>query len=216
MRLELKELGFIYPDMFIPIAESDRRIHGLTKVILNKVCQYLEKNPEIQRISVNFSMYEIVKPNFYEDIISIITQYSFNKKRLGFEITESIDAEDYDLIKDVLTKFKSLGIKIYLDDFGTGYSNMEHITKLPIDVIKFDRSLVISSGKDKTSEYLVTSLSNMFDSIGYSLLYEGIENEMDQNRCIKMKVEYLQGYKYSKPIPIEELNSFTKKTYTEK
>ena len=213
MRLELDELGFIYPDVFIPIAETDGRIHILTRIILNKVCRYIEEHPNIERISVNFSMYEISKPFFYEDIIHIITSYSFDKRKLGFEVTESIDADDFDLIQSVLARFRSLGITIYLDDFGTGYSNIEHITKLPIDVIKFDRSLVTSSGQNATSMEIVSNLSNMFNIIGYSILYEGIEDGNDQNRCVKLKAQYLQGFMYSRPIPIEQLSDFIGKKY---
>lgn len=208
MRLELDDLGLVYPDLFIPIAESEGRIHILTLIILNKVCQFIDKNPSITRISVNFSMYEITKAGFYEDIIGVVSKYNIDYSKLGFEVTESIEADDFSVINDVLSKFRKLGIQIYLDDFGTGYSNIEHITKLPIDIIKFDRSLVISSGEYDVSNFMVDSLSNMFDILGYSILYEGIENKSDQDRCIKMKACYLQGYRYSKPIPIEELPKF--------
>lgn len=208
MRLELDDLGIIYPDLFIPIAESEGKIHTLTLIILNKVCQFIEKNPEITRISVNFSMYVITKSGFYNDIIGVVSKYNIDYTKLGFEITESLEADDFDTITEVLTKFSKLGIKLYLDDFGTGYSNIEHITKLPIDIIKFDRSLVIASGKDDISNFMIGSLSNMFDIIGYSILYEGIEDKSDQDRCISMKACYLQGYRYSRPIPIEELPKF--------
>ena len=208
MRLELDDLGIVYPDLFIPIAESEGKIHTLTLIILNKVCQFIEKNPEITRVSVNFSMYEITKSGFYNDIIGVVSKYNIDYTKLGFEVTESLEADDFDTITEVLTKFSKLGIKLYLDDFGTGYSNIEHITKLPIDIIKFDRSLVIASGEDDMSNFMVGSLSNMFDIIGYSILYEGIENKSDQDRCISMKACYLQGYRYSRPIPIEELPKF--------
>lgn len=208
MSLELDDLGLVYPDLFIPIAESEGRIHILTLIILNKVCQFIEKNPDITRVSVNFSMYEITKAGFYDDILGVVSKYDIDYSKLGFEITESIEADDFNVINDVLSKFRKLGIKLYLDDFGTGYSNIEHITKLPIDIIKFDRSLVISSGEDDVSNFIVDSLSNMFDIIGYSILYEGIENQSDQDRCISMNACYLQGYRYSKPIPIENLPKF--------
>ena len=208
MRLELDDLVIVYPDLFIPIAESEGKIHILTLIILNKVCQFIEKNPEITRISVNFSMYEITKSGFYSNIIGVVSKYNIDYTKLGFEITESLEADDFDTITEVLTKFSKLGIKLYLDDFGTGYSNIEHITKLPIGIIKFDRSLVIASGKDDISNFMIGSLSNMFDIIGYSILYEGIEDKSDQDRCISMKACYLQGYRYSRPIPIEELPKF--------
>lgn len=213
MRLELNDYGMIYPDYFIPIAESEGKIHALTKIILNKVCQYIEAHPMIKRISVNLSMYEICKPNFYEEIIDIVSRYSFDRHKLGFELTESIEADNYELIRDILFKFKKLGITIYLDDFGTGYSNLEHIMKLPIDIIKFDKSLVVSSGQNEKSLKFVSSLSNMFNIIGYNILYEGIEDESDQNRCVKLKAQYLQGFRYSKPVPIEQMSDFIGKKY---
>lgn len=214
MRLELDGLGIVYPDLFIPIAESEGKIHILTLIILNKVCQFIEKNSEITRISVNFSMYEITKSGFYNDIIGVVSKYNIDYTKLGFEITESLEADDFDTIIDVLSKFSKLGIKLYLDDFGTGYSNIEHITKLPIDIIKFDRSLVIASGKDDISNFMIGSLSNMFDILGYSILYEGIEDKSDQDRCISMKACYLQGYRYSRPIPIEELQKFINQPFS--
>ncbi len=215
MRLETAETGMILPDTFIPIAECTGRIHMLTKIILNKVCDFIEHNDDISRISVNFSMSELSMPYFFEDIMSIISKYSFDKSKLGFEITESVEANDFNLIRETLSKFKELGITIYLDDFGTGFSNIEHIAKMPIDIIKFDRSLVLSSKADKKSENIVSSLSNMFNIIGCNILYEGIEDGNDENRCIKLKAHYLQGFMYSEPIPIEQMSDFIGREYTE-
>lgn len=208
MRLKLDGLGIIYPDVFIPLAEKNNNIHILTCIILNKVCKFIERNPEITRISVNFSMYEITNPKFYHDIYNIISKYHFDLNKLGFEITETVEAKDFDIINDTLQRFRNLGIKIYLDDFGTGYSNIEHITKIPIDIIKFDRSLVISSGQSEKSKYIVSNMSDIFYNTNYNILYEGIEDNNDEYRCMGMNAEYLQGYKYSKPIPIEELSKF--------
>lgn len=84
MRLKLDGLGIIYPDVFIPLAEKNNNIHILTCIILNKVCKFIENNPEITRISVNFSMYEITNPKFYHDIYNIISKYHFDLNKLGF------------------------------------------------------------------------------------------------------------------------------------
>ena len=103
------------------------------------------------------------------------------------------------------------GICFYLDDFGTGYSNMERILELPFDIIKFDRSMVIASGQDTRSEHIVEKLAKMFSDFKYSVLYEGVENNEDENRCLSMSATYLQGFKYSKPIPIDQLQAFLTK-----
>lgn len=83
-----------------------------------------------------------------------------------------------------------------------------------IDIIKFDRSLVIASGKDDISNFMIDSLSNIFDIIGYDILYDDIEDKSDQDRCISMKTCYLQGYRYLRPIPIEELQKFINKPFS--
>lgn len=85
---------------------------------------------------------------------------------------------------------------------------------MPIDIIKFDRFLTIVSGKDDISNFMIDSLSNMFDIIDYSILYEGIEDKSDQDRCISMKACYLQGYRYLRPIPIERLQKFINKLFS--
>ena len=85
---------------------------------------------------------------------------------------------------------------------------------MPIDIIKFDRSLTIAPSKDDISNFMIDSLSNIFDIIGYDILYDDIEDKSDQDRCISMKTCYLQGYHYLRPIPIEELQKFINKPFS--
>ncbi|MBQ6255919.1 MAG: EAL domain-containing protein, partial [Clostridia bacterium] len=108
-------------------------------------------------------------------------------------------------------ELREQGIKIYLDDFGTGYSNMERIMALPFDIIKFDRSLVQASGSSERSEKLVEGLAGMFSELQYSVLYEGVESESDEKLCSEMYASYLQGYRYSRPIPAEKLAEYFEK-----
>ena len=129
-------------------------------------------------------------------------------EKVAIELTESWNETEFDNIKNTITSLQKLGIKFYLDDFGTGYSNFERIIGLPIDVIKFDRSLTILAGKNAESRYMVGSFSDIFKNSHYEILFEGVENEKDEDQCKQMNALYLQGYKYSKPIPIEELTRF--------
>ena len=129
-------------------------------------------------------------------------------EKVAIEITESQSERDFELIKERINELKYTGIKFYLDDFGTGYSSFERIMELPFDIIKFDRSLTVASGTDVKLQTMVTYLAHMFTDMNYSVLYEGIEDENDEQRCIGMFARYLQGYKYSRPIPIEQLTGF--------
>lgn len=215
MRLNLPGLGMVFPDQFIPLAEEHGYIHILTKIILHKTCEciknLLSEGYEVKRISVNVSMPELRDETFTADIEKIIGSSSIPTGKVAIEITESQSDSDYLNVKDMIEKLKGTGIKFYLDDFGTGYSNMERIMKLPFDIIKFDRSLVFASQSDERSEKIVGRLAGMFSDLHYSVLYEGVEDENDEKRCISMSASYLQGYKYSKPIPMDELRNFFSK-----
>ncbi len=219
MRLKLDKLGLVFPDRFIPLAEENHLIHALSLIILNKTCKMIrglsDMGYDIKRISVNFSVSELYGKEFCQEIREIVEKNGIPEGTLAIELTESTTDSDFLIMKAKINELKESGIMFYLDDFGTGYSNFERILELPFDIIKFDRSLVIASNKNDRSERMVYALANMFANMDYSVLYEGVEDETDEDRCIHMCAHYLQGYKYSKPIPIEQLTDFFMKKTVE-
>ena len=212
MRLKHSELGIVYPDQFIPLAEENGYIHALTEIILNKTCRALcnliAEGYIITRISVNVSALELRDQDFCGDIDRIIEGSGVETSRIAIELTESRNDSDFILMKERIEELKGKGITLYLDDFGTGYSNMERILELPFDIIKFDRSMLIAGGQSKRSEQVLGSLAELFSKLDYSVLYEGVEDEKDESMCRELNASYLQGYKYSRPIPISELRRF--------
>lgn len=215
MRLKLEKSGVVMPVKFIPIAESHGYIHVLTEIILHKTCQEIKKMSNegyyINRISVNVSVLELKLDDFCGDIESIIENNGIESDKIALEITESQTDADFMIMKEKIETLHEHGIQFYLDDFGTGYSNMERIMEMPFDIIKFDRSMLIASGMDKRSERIVENLAHMFKDMDYSVLYEGVEDEEAEKRCKEMSASYLQGYKYSRPIPIENIRDFLPK-----
>ena len=215
MRLKLEETGLVFPDTFIPLAEENGYIHALTEIILSKTCRvmhdFIAEGYEITRISVNVSAPELRDPLFCEDIERIISESGLDSRRIAIELTESRNEGDFILMKEKIEKLKEKGITFYLDDFGTGYSNMERILELPFDIVKFDRSMVVSSRQSNRSEQVLGSLADLFSKLNYSVLYEGVEDEKDEQMCMGLSASYLQGYKYSKPIPISDLRGFLTK-----
>ena len=212
MRLEIPGLGMIYPDQFIPIAEQNNNIQSLTRIILAKTCRQIKSLTDngynVKRISVNFSIYDIRNDDFCDVIRDIIGNSGIEASQIAVELTESQNEQDFELIKERINELKGSGIKFYLDDFGTGYSNFERIMELPFDIVKFDRSLVIASGSSSRFKLMVANLARMFADVDYAVLYEGVENDDDEERCKGMSAKYLQGYKYSRPVPIERLTEF--------
>ena len=215
MRLRLEKTGLVLPNDFISLAEDRGYIHVLTEIILHKTCQAIRKLTEdgfrITRISVNVSVLELKDADFCGDIDGIIARDGVPGDKIAIELTESRNEADFMIMKDKIEQLHREGVQFYLDDFGTGYSNMERIMELPFDIIKFDRSLVIASGTDERSERIVENLANMFRDMDFSVLFEGVEDDGDEARCREMSAAYLQGYKYSRPVPIEELRSFLQK-----
>lgn len=217
MRLNLDRLGMVYPDRFIKVAEENHYIHTLSMIILHKVCIHIRSLLDcmyfVKRISVNFAVSEVREEGFCDDINRVIEESGIPYDKIAVEITESQNDNDFMVMKDKINELRQRGIKFYLDDFGTGYSNFERIMELPFDIIKFDRSLVLACGSDYKSQKMVYHLARMFSEMNYSVLYEGVETIEDEEKCKNMCAKYLQGYKYSRPIPIEKLvEYFEKKT----
>jgi len=212
MRMKIDDIGMVFPDRFIPLAEGINCIHPLSMIILNKVCKYIrramDEGYEIERISVNFSIPEFLQEGFCDEVAEIIDRNHIPYEKIGVELTESQSEADYVRIKRGVEKLKSRGLHIYLDDFGTGYSNFDRILRLGMDVIKFDRSLLTMAENDEKALYSMRLFSRGFLEMGYEILFEGVETDEHIAICTNCKADYLQGFKYSKPIPIEELHSF--------
>lgn len=212
MRLKLQDIGIVFPEQFIRLAEKYEYIHTLSKIILDKACKEIKrlevKGYELERVSVNISVLELRDKNFCEDMIGIIDSNQVEYSKIAIELTESKSVKDFENMKKVIQRLHALGIRFYLDDFGTGYSNFERILELPIDMIKFDRSLLISASKKEESHYMVRSFADIFRKAGYQVLFEGVESDEEEKTCQEMEIVYLQGFKYSRPIPMEKVTNF--------
>ena len=217
MRLRLEKIEMVFPNDFIPVAEENNCINMLSLIILSKTCKAVRKlmddGYDVQRISVNFSMLDLRDEEFGNNIRRIIGANKIPLDKIALEITESQNEKDFMIVKEKMNELRESGIMFYLDDFGTGYSNFERIMELPFDMIKFDRSMVNASRNSAKPITMVSHMAHMFEELDYSVLFEGVEDDNDEEMCTKMHARYLQGYKYSKPIPIEKLTEFFSKVY---
>lgn len=214
MRLKIDGLENVMPSDFIPIAEKYDLIHQLSLIMLNKTCilikELINENYNFDRLSINFSASEIKNDMFCDEVIKIIKDNNVPFNKLAFEVTEST-FNNIEILENVMSKLKKLGIIFYLDDFGTGYSNMDRIVALPFSVIKFDRSLLHSACEKENIKFIINGIAKIFKDLNLKVLFEGIETESEEKICIEMNSQFLQGFKYSRPIPSDELNVFLKK-----
>lgn len=201
----------IYPDKFINIAEHNGCIHALTCIMLNKVCHTIKKlegKYDFDAITVNCSTIEMSDNNLHNELLGIIKDNHIECSKVRFELTESAMINDHDAVTSNMEILHNAGIRFYLDDFGTGYSNLERIITLPFMTIKFDKSILYKALNDEDMNEIVSSMVNIFKKKGLVLLVEGVENDEHNEYSIQHGFDYIQGYKYARPVPIAELEEY--------
>lgn len=212
MRLNLPDIGIVMPGMFVPIAENYNHIHTLTRILLNKLCKKIKEleneGYQFERISVNIAASEIKLEDFCDEIFEIISRNGVNPTKIGIELTETQNERDFIILKNKMKLLKEAGMTLYLDDVGTGYSNLDRIVRYDVDVVKFDRFFLLEAEKNMKIEKMIQHLSQAFRDLDYRLLYEGVETKEHEELCLNCGADYIQGFKYSKPVPIEEVKNF--------
>lgn len=202
--------GFISPDIFIPVAEKSKQIYELERWIISKTLQQKERwereGLDHLEISINLSSKTIESESNFQKIENIISSYKVNYSKIIFEITETVVMTHVDMAIERLNRLKSYGIRLALDDFGTGYSSLTHISKLPIDTIKIDRSFItcIPNGNEET--VITQNILSLAHDLNYRVVAEGIETQEQLEYLKKISCERGQGYHLCKPLPSEQLD----------
>jgi len=190
-----------YPKNLFEIIVVDDFSEDNTLLILEKYLQ--EKNI---KISLNIDVYDILYKDFIEYLINFINANHISPKCLQFEILEEEDLYKYfDKIKIFVDSMKKIGCKIALDDFGKGYSNFALISRLNIDNLKIDMSLVKDIDKDNKSYEVLKFIINIAKILNIKTTTEGVENENIYNKLLELKPDFLQGYYFHKPSAIIDL-----------
>ena len=217
IRINDKELGRLFPDEFIPVAEQSGLIDDIDEFVLDEVCKFIKTGiPSkygMSCINVNLSVVHCMRPGFVEDIIGIVDKYGIKKKNINFEITESIAAGDYEIFKNIISRLKKEGFLFSMDDYGTGYSNVNSIFSLDFDVIKIDKSILWGAEENELGMTILENTIRMIQQMKRKILVEGVETKEQKEMLEKLRVDYLQGYYFSKPIP---KNDFVKLISIEK
>lgn len=201
----------ISPDKFIHIAEASGTVHALTCIVLDKVCraiQTLDEFYDFDAISINCSSKELSQEKMYQDLLDIIEKYDFDVGKIRLEVTESAMFENYEAANENMNALNRAGIHLYLDDFGTGYSSLERVMNCPFKTIKFDKTLLYKSLDDDRMDDIITYMIEVFKKNGFITLVEGVEDENQSQYSLEHGFDYIQGYHYAKPEPIDELKKY--------
>lgn len=202
--------GEISPVDFIPHAEETGLIIPIGRWVLLKACKdaqqlQLSGLPAI-KVCINLSARQFDDPTLIEHIRDALDQSGLDAKWLELEITESMLMRDFKRAIDTLNRIKEMGISLAIDDFGTGYSSLSHLKKMPVDLLKIDRSFLHDIPQDNDNMAITSTIIAMTKQLGLGVVAEGVETEdqilfLQKNNCVTM-----QGFLISRPVSFERFS----------
>ena len=207
IRWNSAKLGFIPPAEFIPLAEYLGLINPIGNYVLKEACARCKKWNDAgyaYKVNVNLSVVQLLQADVVEVVEKVIEETGIEPRYLTLEVTESLAINDMERMKKILDRIKALGVKIALDDFGTGYSSLNHIREIPFYMIKVDQSFVKELADDAYSQSFVKMVAELAETLGVNICVEGIETEAQYEVVRNMKVKYIQGYYFDRPMKCED------------
>lgn len=210
-------VGFVSPEIFIPISEQNGMIHELGNVVFRKVCHFASENKlqdyGVHYIEVNLSGAQFMDDRLNEMLSECVKEHGILPEFINLEITETASIEAASMLEYNIHRLKENNFKFSMDDFGTGYSNLAKIAQSSFDMIKLDKSLIwpcFNPETEKEARIILESSVDMILKLGKDIVAEGVETKAQVDYLTELGVEYLQGYYFSKPIPEDQYLEFLK------
>ncbi|MDB5805339.1 MAG: hypothetical protein JWN73_2661 [Betaproteobacteria bacterium] len=211
IRWQDPQTGLVPPGRFIPVLEETGLIHEVGRWAMRQaVADYLRWRAAglaAVRVAVNVSPLQLRNRGFLDEIKQVIGTDEGASDGLELEITESLIMEDVQHNIGSLQAIRALGVPIAIDDFGTGFSSLSYLSKLPVDSLKIDRSFVIEMTKGPSGLALVSTIINLAHSLKLKVVAEGVETADQQNLLRLLRCDEMQGYLFSKPVPVDDFES---------
>jgi len=209
IRWNNRELGFVPPNEFIPIAEKTGLIIPIGDWVLETACRqnkvWIDKGFKYNSIGINVSCIQFLKLDFVDKVKDILQKEQLPSSYLDIEITESLLMESTEDNINKLRILKAMGSNISLDDFGTGYSSLNYLRQLPINTLKIDKSFVQEICDNTDQKLIVSVMIDLSHKLGYKVVAEGVETKEQLELLKAMGCDIAQGYYFSKPLSSEEI-----------
>jgi diguanylate cyclase (GGDEF)-like protein/PAS domain S-box-containing protein len=205
--------GLIAPELFIPLAEESGLIVPIGRWVLEQAISQVtawdlrHQSARSLSISVNVSTVQLTAPGLFSDVQSALEQSGIAPSRVVLEITEGSLAKDTERIIEVLDELRKLGVRIAIDDFGTGYASLSQLRRLPVDILKVDRSFVAALNEGGKSRELLKAILGVGQALSLAVVAEGIEAQSQMTTLQEMGCEMAQGFLVGKPSPAEVAES---------
>ncbi len=211
LRWRHPKLGWVPPSRFIPIAEDTGEIVPIGRWVLEHACMQLASWRAIGhhslRVAVNVSARQIRDVELLPAIEHALKASGLPPDALEVEITESLLIEDPEGVARVLGRLKDAGIRISLDDFGMGYSNLAMLARMPLDILKLDRSLVEEMVRSTRAATVVASIVSLARGLGLAVVAEGVQDEGTRIALTALACDSFQGYLFSQPLTADEVSA---------
>jgi diguanylate cyclase (GGDEF)-like protein len=202
--------GVVAPGSFIPVAEESRLIVPIGRWVLDEACRQAaawRAEGLTLGISVNVSAHQLNRREFAEDVQRSLASSGIEPSSLTLEITETALVRDVPAACERLEEVKALGVRVAIDDFGTGYASLSHLQRMPVDILKIDRSFVAALGDGGQSRELLAAILGVGQSLSLSVVAEGIEEDEQRITLEAMGCEMAQGFLLGHPGPAHEIEA---------
>jgi diguanylate cyclase (GGDEF)-like protein len=196
------QLGRLLPADFVPLAEEGGLMNALGGWVLDRACRDLATSGVL--VSVNVSAQQLAGGELRNRVHDVLRQTHLDPKRLLLELTESSLASAGAGAEAELDAIQSLGVRIALDDFGSGYSSLEYLGRLPIDVLKIDRSLVERIHEEPQRQEVLRAIGHIADKLHLETIVEGVEREAQRTTLLELGFRHAQGFLFSPAVPLPE------------
>lgn len=198
--------GTVFPNRFIPLAESTGLIVPMGHWYISEACRQLkewhDKVPEARNIgmSINISPRQFAEKGLVDFIAEALDTHKLEPEALRIEITESTIMREAQTATEMITRLKDLGIKLAIDDFGTGYSSLSYLQIFPIDYLKIDRSFISGEGDENDKAEMVKTIISLARNLGMVVIAEGVEEEKQLKLLRELRCDQAQGFLFSRPL----------------
>ncbi|MDY5911838.1 MAG: bifunctional diguanylate cyclase/phosphodiesterase [Inconstantimicrobium porci] len=200
--------GMIPPNIFIPVFEKNGFIADLDYYMWEQVCillrKWIDEGKKINPVSVNVSRISLYNPNLVHKLLKLINKYGIAPQYLHLEITESAYMTNPSMMLMIIEDLHKAGFTILMDDFGSGYSSLNALKDFPIDMLKIDMNFLPRGSMVERSRIIISSVIHMAKRLGIKVIMEGVETQEQRDFLRDLQCDYIQGYFYSKPIPVTE------------
>jgi diguanylate cyclase (GGDEF)-like protein len=202
--------GILFPESFVPLAEESGLIVPIGRWVLAESCRqaaaWAADGLEIG-VSVNVSAYQLGRKGFADDVRDALQESGVEPSSLTLEITETTLMRNVPAACERLEEIKALGVRVAIDDFGTGYASLSHLQRMPVDILKVDRSFVAALNEGGQSRELLEAILGVGKALSLSVIAEGIEEERQLTTLEEMGCEMAQGFILGRPLPPPDIES---------